>query len=129
AQGDVVKVVAHADADTAGAVLKVDVLAVQQGDHTLDRQVLGAVWSSQSLLDGDGLGLLGIGRSHFAAAFGFEDQQVENISFSIGSGISAEAAALILPCNSTGCCARGSKAECPIAVGGNIPAIGLIGLC
>ncbi|SCJ72325.1 Uncharacterised protein [uncultured Flavonifractor sp.] len=68
AQGDIVKVVAHADADTAGAVLKVDVLAVQQGDHTLDRQVLGAVRGSQSLRDGDSLGLLGIGRRHFAAA-------------------------------------------------------------
>ena len=39
AQGDVLEVIAHTGADRARLVLEIDVLSVQQGDHTLDGQI------------------------------------------------------------------------------------------
>ena len=70
AQGDVVKVGAHADADAACAVLKIDILTVNQSNHTLDGQIFRIIGSSQRLGDGDGVRLCGAGvRAAFAVQF------------------------------------------------------------
>ena len=69
-QGDIIKFAAHTGTDTAGAVLKIDVLPVQQGNHTLDGQIFRIIGSSQRLGDGDGLRLCGAGvRAAFAVQF------------------------------------------------------------
>ena len=134
AQRDVREVCRHSGADTAGGVLKIDILPVQKSYNTLDCQVSRSISRCQSLGDGNGFGL--IRRCYLAAvtAIGYlEYQQVKNILIRlrcIRKGISAKPPSVAnLPGNGSCSRSRCHKAECSVSIVLNYPSICFVRLC
>ena len=82
AQRDVREVFRHSGADTAGGVLKIDILPVQKSYNTLDCQVSRSISRCQSLGDGNGFGL--IRRCYLAAGFPFYLEKGKLIGITVG---------------------------------------------